>query len=618
MAKQISYKTLANVGINGLNTQQNPASLESSWLTKAENIVLRESGRISFRKGLREKIYPADKPIGSIGEYKDGSITKIFAGSEDKIYEVGFDTPDTPWNTSYTTSSSTSDWQFVNFNRDLYALQSGSAPLRYTSGAWTTTITPPQGIAPFDPSCGTGHYGRMWVGGVSGTKDVVYYSDTLIGQNFNQGTIEVADKSQTTCEEEGHFWNSINTTCYSVPTYAGVIDLRGVWGYDEIVAIHPFAGKLAIFGKSNVVLYDNPGDPSEMSLNELIEGIGCVSRDSVVSVGDDLFFLSSTGVRSLSRTTQKSNLPLTDMCLNVKDTIIRNISQSPESKGVYIESEGIYTLTFTTLGVTYVFDLKHKTPNGTPRITTWQFNNGRHPVSFSYTESKGLLVGLKDGSIAAYEGYFDEVYIGEETIEYIEKGKTYVITLSVTGDWSSVGGPSSGAAVFPASTCRFTATWADDDETKYIWIGDGNGAGLNLGKVVADRPTYAYTGNFKTTWLDLGDSVYSSLLKKLKAVINGGPGTFVGVKWYKDFSSEPSKTSTFLLNPASTGFVSLWGDTTSLYGATKFTPKYGLKDYSIPLTGSAKHLQIEMSANTNGYVASLQDMTLLYKQGKIR
>ena len=470
MAKPISYKTLANVGINGLNTQTNPASLDPSWLTSADNIVLRESGRISFRKGLRQKIYATDDLIGSIGEYKDGSTTKIFAGSGDKIYEVDFTTPDSPWTTSYTTTISTSDWQFINFNRDLYALQPGSAPLRYTSGAWSTAITAPSGVTTFDPSCGTGHYGRMWVGGVPEAKEVVYYSDTLIGNDFNQGSIDTTatNSNKELCETAGDFWNAIENKCYSVPTYAGIIDLRGIWGYDEIVAIHPFAGKLAIFGKSNIVIYDNPQDPSVMSLNELIEGIGCVSRDSVVSVGDDLFFLSNTGVRSLSRTTEKSNLPLTDMCLNIKDTIIRNISQSTNAKGVYIENEGIYTLTFTGLGITYVFDLKHKTPNNTPRITTWQFNAERHPMAFAYTESKGLLIGQKDGSIAGYEGYFDELYIGEETLETIEKGKSYVITLSIASDWSSVGGPSSGAAIFPASTCRFTANWADDDETKSI------------------------------------------------------------------------------------------------------------------------------------------------------
>ena len=130
--------------------------------------------------------------------------------------------------------------------------------------------------------------------------------------------------------------------------------------------------------------------------------------------------------------------------------------------------------------------------------------------------------------------------------------------------------------------------------------------------------SYSYTGTFKTIWIDLGASVVASLLKKMKAVISGGSGTTVGVKWYKDFGVEPSKTSSFLLNPTASGTAMLWGSSTSLYGAAKYAPLYGLKEYNLPLTGSAKYLQIEMSAETNGHVASLQDMTLLYKEGKIR
>ena len=56
MANQLSYKSLDNIGINALNTQSNPTTLDASWLTNADNIVLRESGRISFRKGFKQNI----------------------------------------------------------------------------------------------------------------------------------------------------------------------------------------------------------------------------------------------------------------------------------------------------------------------------------------------------------------------------------------------------------------------------------------------------------------------------------------------------------------------------------------------------------------------------------
>ena len=537
MAKQLSYTPLDNIGLNGLNTQDNPATLDPSWLVRAENIVLRESGRISFRKGLKQLVLAntdgtssAPLKIGSIIEHTAGSVVKICAGIGTKIYTVDFATPDTPWTATFTAGTD-SDWQFVNFNKQIYGFQAGNPPIKFSSGSWSITSTKPAGVTTFDPSCGMGYYGRNWVGGVSEARDVMYYTDTLQGDNWTTGAF-------------------------------GSIDLNTVWGTDVIVAIAPFYGKLVIFGKHNIVIYNNPSDPTNMSLDEVIRGVGCTSRDTVQAVGDDLLFLSDTGLKSLNRTTELDKVPLADYSPSIKDTLTRNISQSSNVKATYVENEGVYAMSFVDLNITYVFDMKHLTPNKSPRVTTWYFDSDREPTSLAYTESKGFLLGQKKGSIATYEGYFDKDY--------------------------------SGSAV---------------------------------------HTSHSYTGSFLTTWLDLGGSVYAALLKKLKAVISGGSGTNIGLKWYKDFSLTPSKSSQFQLNPTTTGTVSLWGASSSLYGATTVThthvaathpasstyaPVYGLKEYQLNLTGSAKFLQIEMSAETKGFVASLQTLTLLTKQGKIR
>jgi len=588
MSAKLQYKPLDNIGLNGLNLQANPVTLDPSWLVKADNIVLRESGRISFRKGLKQNVLAntdgtasAPLPIGSIIEHKSGSATKICTGVGTKIYTVDFTTPDSPW-TDVFTAGTASDWQFLNFNNQIYGFQVGNPPIKFTSGSWAVTTNKPTGVTTFDPSCGMGYYGRNWVGGITEEKDVVYYSDLLLGDTWTGGS-------------------------------SGVIDLKTVWGTDVIVSINAFYGKLVIFGKHHIAIYSGPSEPTTMSLDEVISGIGCVSRDSVQSVGDDLYFLSGTGVRSLNRTTEKDNLPLQDLSLTIKDTLTRHISQSSNVKAVYVETEGTYILSFVDKNITYVFDIKHETPSGTPRLTTWSFDSNREPSSFTYTESKELLIGQKVGSVATYEGYYDKDYIS---------GGTY------TSD--------------------------------------------------------SYSGTFVTTWLNLGDSAIAALLKKLKAVISGGSGTIVGLKWYRDFNTIASKTLSFQLNPTTTGTTSLWGASTALYGTTtvttttagafvignyyaiatvgttsftsigasantvgivfkatgvgtgtgtavshthtaslhaassKYAPVYGLKEYQLNLTGSAKFLQIEMSAETKGFVASLQTLTLLYKQGKIR
>ena len=94
MAKQLAYQSLTNLGVNGLNTQYNPSSLDASFLTSANNVMLRESGRISFRKGLKQKVVPTGTAIGSMVEHNDAGTNKIFASHGTSIYTIDFTSPD--------------------------------------------------------------------------------------------------------------------------------------------------------------------------------------------------------------------------------------------------------------------------------------------------------------------------------------------------------------------------------------------------------------------------------------------------------------------------------------------------------------------------------------------
>ena len=131
MAKQISYQPLTDIGLNGLNTQDNPASLDTSFLTKAENVVIRESGRIAFRKGLKQKVTPSGTAIASLVEHNDGGTNKIFASHGTSIYTIDFTAPNDAFPSSgadvkHTVANSTGNWQFINFNRRLHCLHTGA------------------------------------------------------------------------------------------------------------------------------------------------------------------------------------------------------------------------------------------------------------------------------------------------------------------------------------------------------------------------------------------------------------------------------------------------------------------------------------------------------------
>jgi hypothetical protein len=529
MAKGLSYQPLFDFGVNGLNTQSNPSTLDPSWLTAAENIVLRESGRISFRKGLKQKVVPTGTAIASLVEHNDQGTNKIFASHGTSIYTIDFTSPNSAFPSSgadvkHTVANSSGDWQYVNFNDRLHCFHTGVVPQRYdgslgSGSKWTAHATDPASISTlFDPSCGMGYYGRIWAGGVAEAKDVVYYSNLLDGDDWTGGD-------------------------------TGLIDLAKVWGSDEIVALAPFYGKLVIFGKNNIVVYNSPQVVGSLAVDEVIRGIGCVSRDSVQAIGDDLVFLSNTGLRSLARTTEKDKLPLTDLSVNIKDTLIRNIGISTNVKAIYLESEGIYIMSFIDENINYVFDFKHITPNGVPRVTTWVFSNDREPASLAYTKLYGLLVGQQDGSLAGYEGHYD---------------------------------------------------------VDLAWV-DG----------AASYSNSSYSSDISSAWINLGQSVSSTLLKRMLLVLEGGSGATLGLKWYKDFTSTPSPTTNLELRPATTTGTYLWGDSTSLYGTAKYTPIFGLREYRTPLTGNAKHIKINLSVASNGFDAMIQNLTILHKEGKI-
>jgi len=270
--------------------------------------------------------------------------------------------------------------------------------------------------------------------------------------------------------------------------------------------------------------------------------------------------LSDTGVRSLFRTTQLDKLPLTEKSITIKDELISNISSSTNVKSTFMLNEGLYILSFVDKNVTYVFDTTYKTEKETPRITKWDFADSREPASMAYTETYGLLVGQQAGRVATYEGYYDVDYSGSSTYTY-----------------------------------------------------------------------NSYTVSFSTVWIDLGEGVQSSILKRLVMLVSGGQGTDVGIRLYKDFEMTPKISPTFKLNPTLSGEPYYWGATFSKYGpltghthnsathpaASKYAPIHGFKERSIPLAGSAKYIRLEWDGVTKGYKASLQSLSLLFKQGKI-
>ena len=562
-AKPLQPLVLDSIGIYGLNRQSSPASLPPQYLTTANNIMLDEKGRLTTRQGIQQVTNLISSSatantliVKSLGEYQSATGVKtIFAGAGANIYKMN--TATTPYTLtaqsfSGGTTKSDGNWQFTNFNNNFYGAQQGNKPVNFNGTTWldledVSGYVKPSSVTTFTPSCLLGDFGRLWAADVGENRNVVYYSDLLIGHKFQGGG-------------------------------AGFLDLRTVWSGDVITAMASFMGKLVIFGKKNIVIFRGPWDVNVtqaggvFSLDEVIEGVGCIARDSVQLIGDDIVFLSDSGVRSLGRTIQQDTMPLTDLSLAIKDEIRTNILTTNLSsvKGQYDLSTGSYILGFPDRNIVYVFDFKASTPDGAPRITTWNFDNKKNPNSFLSTDSF-LYCGLGDlnyaGRIATYSGYFD--------VEKIILANVNQATCINAGNtWDSTG----------SGTC-----WKDVDNT--------------------------YQADFKTTWLDFEQPGISKFLKRFLGIWSGGKNMNVTLNWYRDYNSAASSAN-FTLDPTTTGVTSLWG--AGKYATAKYAPSFQPSEYKVSLSKAAKVVRFGVIQTVNGFKASLQNITILAKQGKIR
>ena len=562
MAKPITPLVLDSIGIFGLNRQASPSSLEHQWLTTANNIMLDDRGRITTRKGIKQITDTIGSSssnsyiVKSLGEFRNstGSAT-IFAGSNDKIYKLNTgNTPNTLDAQTFTGTPQTltdGNWEFCNFNDKFYGVQSSHTPIYYDGTNWmdladASGFSAPSGVTTFDPTSCLGGFGRLWVGGVAEANDVVYYSDTLIGHKFQTGA-------------------------------AGYVDMKTVWAGDQVTALANFMGKLVIFGKRNIAIYNSPDDPSsaDFALDEVVRGVGCVARDSVQALGDDIIFLSNSGVRSLRRTMVQDKMPLTDLSANIKDEVTTHIvnADMAQVKGQYCLCGGYYALSFPDRNITYVFDFKGGTGDS-PRVTTWNFETKKTPKALLSTTDGIMYMGLGNsdyaGRIATYDGYFD-----------VEKS-------DVTSTYAN------------QTVCEAAGyTW--ESTNSKCWQSTNN----------------TYQADFKTVWLDFGDPAKAKLLKRFLAVISGGKDMSVTMNWYRDYSVDFDSGS-FTLSPTASGTSYLWGGSTSLYGAAKYAPAFQPAEYKLSLSKSAKVLRMEMKGTVNGFKASLQQMIIWAKQGKIR
>lgn len=207
---------------------------------------------------------------------------------------------------------------------------------------------------------------------------------------------------------------------------------------DEIVAIASHNKYLVIFCFNNIVIYDNADDPTTLVLADVINGVGCIARDSVQQTGTDLIFLSKSGIRSLRRTVQEKSMPMRELSLNIRDDLVAYVNGESltEIKSAYFERDAFYLLSLPGLNQSIYFDLRQMLPNEAARTTIW---TNLVPKAMCSTYDRNLYLGMQ-GGIGRYFGYDDNgasyrleyftsnTDVGEPfTLKFLKKAKVIVI-----------------------------------------------------------------------------------------------------------------------------------------------------------------------------------------------
>jgi hypothetical protein len=209
------------------------------------------------------------------------------------------------------------------------------------------------------------------------------------------------------------FFSKIDDPTEYVPTVPntgqGYIDLSNSYGGSErLVAFAAYQGKLAVFTRKSVQIWDVDPDPANMRLRQVLTNIGTRAQRSVINFGDtDVFFLADSGVRSLRARDSSNNASTSDIGTPVDPLIVADMLALSD-KGVNAQatiepSSGRYWLALGSK--IYVFSFYPSS-----KVSAWtRYELPFEVDSFAQIEQR-LYVRGKDNWLYLYGGADGQTY----------------------------------------------------------------------------------------------------------------------------------------------------------------------------------------------------------------
>jgi hypothetical protein len=372
-------------GSYGLNTQADIIEDDSAkWASLATNGVIDNSGKLTSRKDfVLQTAGFASTPATLYTHRLNAGTELVLSAAVGKIYS-GISTL-TERHDYSATSTTLNSWALASLTSKIFGFQKGVAPFvlnestfaaeAFTGTPWTNT-----------PNVCIAADGRLWVADdeAGSNSYTVWWSNLLDGKVWNAGD-------------------------------AGNLDVRSVWpkGQDSIVALAFLSGRLVIFGRSSILLYEMAADhnPANMSLTDTIENLGCIARDSVIVAGGDLYFLARDGYYKVPRLAQVTSLlSIQKVSALVADDFVASYASEDLTliRAGYNPAEKFLVLTMPTGNKTWCFHVDRQVPGLTegttvPAVTYW--TNTSVPFrGFTFDKDGNWYAAMTSG-VGKYTGY---------------------------------------------------------------------------------------------------------------------------------------------------------------------------------------------------------------------
>lgn len=153
----------------------------------------------------------------------------------------------------------------------------------------------------------SGTYRKGWfytTGGVGGAYSAVFRTNITDTNMPSSGLMVTIGSRIYAISDDGQtvkFSAVGSPTDWTTSGNAGSLPVAQHFGSGQrACGLGVYQGKLAVFSDKSVQLWTVDPDPTKMAIDNVVDGVGTLHHGSIRSVNGDLFFLASSGVRSMT------------------------------------------------------------------------------------------------------------------------------------------------------------------------------------------------------------------------------------------------------------------------------------------------------------------------------